>query len=115
MTYQEKLKDPRWQKRRLEVFNKAMWKCEDCWANDKELQVHHCYYIRSLQPWEHGDDLLICVCPECHKQRQEKEEAVHVAVGRWLRTVPPDNIEEAAWEFCDAVIQQNNKTKYTIP
>lgn len=115
MTYAEKLKDPRWQKRRLEVFNKADWKCEDCGAGDKELQVHHCYYIRSLEPWEHGNDLLICVCPDCHKKRQAKEEAIHVSVGQWLREVPAWDLETAAWEFCDAVVKRLNQERKQTP
>lgn len=53
--YQRKLKDPRWQKRRLELLNKAGWKCEEpaCLkgiisaqdgSDPPSLQTHHLYY-----------------------------------------------------------------------
>jgi 5-methylcytosine-specific restriction endonuclease McrA len=29
-TYGDKLKDPRWQKRRLEIFKRDEWTCQQC-------------------------------------------------------------------------------------
>lgn len=44
MTYSEKLKDPRWQRKRLEILEAAKFKCEDCGNSKNTLTVHHCYY-----------------------------------------------------------------------
>lgn len=66
-TYAEKLKDPRWQKRRLEVFNREDWTCESCGSKDKTLCVHHDIYIAGLEPWEHDDVCLRCFCEDCHE------------------------------------------------
>jgi hypothetical protein len=60
--YTQKLKNPKWQKRRLAVLERAKWRCEDCGEDASELQVYHCAYVRALEPWEHGDDLLMCLC-----------------------------------------------------
>ena len=64
MTYAEKLKDPRWQKKRLEIFNRDNWKCTKC-GNDKiTLAVHHESY--SGNPWEVSNDKLTTICEPCH-------------------------------------------------
>ena len=34
-TYAEKLKHPKWQKRRLEKMQGAGWHCEKCWETEK--------------------------------------------------------------------------------
>lgn len=63
--YANKLLDPRWQKKRLEVLNAAGWKCSRCGASDKTLHVHHPHYIAGREPWDYDD--LISLCDDCHK------------------------------------------------
>lgn len=66
-TYAEKLTDPRWQKKRLEILNRAQWKCEVC-GNDKEsLHCHHCVSYRRIEPWEYEDHEYQCLCETHHK------------------------------------------------
>jgi hypothetical protein len=65
MSYRDKLKDPRWQKKRLEVFSKAGWKCKKCNRADLQLHVHHLIYLR-IEPWEYSDDELEALCERCH-------------------------------------------------
>lgn len=48
MTYKEKLKDPRWQKKRLEIFDRDGWKCVECGDKDSTLNVHHIFYLSGL-------------------------------------------------------------------
>ena len=63
--YSELLKDPRWQKKRLEVFNRDNFTCRYC-GNDKDtLNVHHLEYRG--YPWEVPLDKLITSCQKCHK------------------------------------------------
>lgn len=64
MTYAEKLKDPRWQKKRLEILSRDGFSC--WWCGDKEttLHVHHEAY--SGEPWEIPEYCLITLCEECH-------------------------------------------------
>ena len=38
-TYLEKLKDPRWQKKRLEILERDGWKCMACGEKEKTLRV----------------------------------------------------------------------------
>lgn len=66
MTYSEKLKDPRWQRRRLEILERDGWKCRQCESEDRTLHVHHCYYIKGREPWEYAEELLFSLCENCH-------------------------------------------------
>ena len=64
MTYSEKLKDPRWQRKRLEVLNRANFSCEKCQDHASTLHVHHKYYVSNRLPWEYPDWCLIALLAE---------------------------------------------------
>lgn len=70
-TYAEKLKDPRWQRRRLEILSAADFKCRDCGSGEKTLHVHHVRYLPGREPWEYPDELLRSVCEDCHRIHTE--------------------------------------------
>lgn len=67
--YFQKLKDPRWQKLRLEVFNRDEFRCKNCGDDDKTLNVHHISY--KGEPWDQHIDLLVTLCENCHKYESE--------------------------------------------
>jgi 5-methylcytosine-specific restriction endonuclease McrA len=66
-TYARLLKDPRWQKKRLEVFNRDRWTCQGCRATTKELQVHHTRYAAGGMPWDVPLRDLVTLCIDCHR------------------------------------------------
>ena len=66
MKYSEKLKDPGWQKLRLEVFERDEWTCQGCGDNESTLNVHHCYYESQKEPWEYPLKALTTLCDNCH-------------------------------------------------
>lgn len=66
MTYSEQLKHPMWQRRRLEILNRAGFKCERCESDDKTLHVHHKQYRKGAKAWEYEDRDLIALCEDCH-------------------------------------------------
>jgi hypothetical protein len=70
-TYSEKLKDPRWQKMRLQILERDEWCCQRCFESEKTLHVHHLRYIPGRDPWDYGQDLLITLCMECHENEKE--------------------------------------------
>ena len=67
-TYEKKLADPRWQKKRLEIFNRDNWKCQHCGNATLQLEIHHTEYFEKKEPWEYPADMLITVCHGCHKE-----------------------------------------------
>jgi len=66
-TYSEKLKNPKWQRKRLEVLNKANFTCELCHDIEETLQVHHLQYLSGKEPWEYTLDNFKCLCATCHE------------------------------------------------
>jgi len=64
MEYKNKLKDPRWQKKRLKIFERDGWKCKECGHDDLELHVHHEKY--GGDPWDIPDKFLKTLCKTCH-------------------------------------------------
>lgn len=69
MNYLEQLKHPKWQRRRLEILQRADFRCESCNADDKTLHVHHKRYRAGAMAWEYGDDDLIALCEPCHQKQ----------------------------------------------
>lgn len=65
--YKALLQLPQWQKKRLEVLEAAGWKCSECGAEDRQLQVHHKRYIAGAKPWECESDDLAVLCDRCHE------------------------------------------------
>ncbi len=83
MTYQEKFKDPRWQKKRLKIMERASFTCEGgCLSKDKTLNVHHGYYEKGFEPWEYNDDTLWCFCDDCHIKIQEELRDLHFQLAK---------------------------------
>jgi 5-methylcytosine-specific restriction endonuclease McrA len=66
-TYWELLKDPRWQRKRLEVMERDGFACVYCDSAEKTLNVHHSYYERGNAPWEYPDSSLHTLCEDCHR------------------------------------------------
>lgn len=80
MTYVEKLKDPRWQKKRLEILNRDEWKCRVCGDKTSTLHVHHLDYKNGKEPWDYNNDTFIAICEDCHESehrtRKEYEQSL---------------------------------------
>lgn len=73
VNYAEMLKDPRWQKKRLEVMQRDGFRCQHCLSNKKELQVHHIVYRKGAKPWEYDNKDLITLCKQCHELETEEK------------------------------------------
>ena len=76
MKYAEKFKDPRWQKKRLEICELHEWECENCGAKDKTLHVHHKYYEAGREPWDYLEDDLMCLCETCHNTEHRSQKII---------------------------------------
>lgn len=71
-TYYEKLKDPQWQKKRLEVMQANDFCCEVCGDNEATLNVHHKEYFKGHEPWEYEINQLACLCESCHECQHDE-------------------------------------------
>uniref|UniRef100_A0A6M3JBN4 Putative HNH endonuclease n=1 Tax=viral metagenome TaxID=1070528 RepID=A0A6M3JBN4_9ZZZZ len=71
MKYSEKLLDPRWQKLRLEVFERDEWTCRNCQDTETTLTVHHLSYSPGKEPWDYPIDNFLTLCKTCHENEFE--------------------------------------------
>lgn len=72
--YWQKLKDPRWQKKRLEILERDKWSCQFCdrgELDEVELHVHHKGYKWGNEPWDYPNWNFIALCADCHKTETE--------------------------------------------
>jgi len=72
MTYLDKLKDPKWQKKRLLILQRDEFTCQNCFSDKETLHVHHLIYSDG-SPWDIDDKHLITLCENCHKSITEEE------------------------------------------
>lgn len=77
--YQKKLLDPRWQKKRLKIFERDGWKCTimGCTHTNLPLHVHHIKYMPG-DPWDIPDKYLKTMCEFHHTKAHEK------SVNKWM-------------------------------
>ena len=67
MTYSDKLRNPRWQKRRLQILARDAFTCALCGDTETELHVHHNRYTAyGTPPWLYDDEDLVTLCAHCH-------------------------------------------------
>ena len=66
MNYQQKLKSPKWQRKRLEIFNRDNFTCRLCSDTETELQVHHTKYT-GKEPHNEPSKNLVTLCSDCHQ------------------------------------------------
>jgi hypothetical protein len=79
-TYYEKLKDPRWQRKRLEVMNRDDFTCLSCGSKDKTLNVHHKTYRKGAEPWDYDNDNFATYCEDCHKEIHNFMDDIKMAI-----------------------------------
>lgn len=101
-TYAQQLKDPRWQKRRLEILSKADFRCVNCDAKDKTLHVHHKIYRKGCLAWEYADEDLESLCEDCH----EFETLVRAELNELLGRLSSGEIEQLVG-YAKAMIVQH--------
>jgi hypothetical protein len=77
--YQDKLKDPRWQRKRLEVFQSADWRCQLCGETEKPLHAHHCYYQKRRDPWDYPPGAIIALCEDCHQKHHKGKKHANIS------------------------------------
>ncbi len=68
LSYGQLLRDPRWQRKRLEIMGRDDFKCRLCGDAGNTLNVHHLWYRRGADPWDYPDTALVTTCEGCHEE-----------------------------------------------
>jgi hypothetical protein len=110
--YSETLKDPRWQKRRLEIMERDRWKCAFCGDKKTTLHVHHIKYERDRSPWAYDDLELITLCEQCHRAVHSKHpdvmRLVYMMLWFWVQLQHENELHKKAQSWEIAAIMRSN-------
>ncbi len=104
ITYIEKLRDPRWQKKRLEILSRDNFSCRMCDCKEKTLHVHHCGYSCDYKnPWEYPGSYLLTLCEDCHDHetqflKDSKNELLNFCSSYGYTTDDYDCLSDALFE-----------------
>jgi 5-methylcytosine-specific restriction endonuclease McrA len=71
MKYTDKLKDQRWNQKRLEILRRDEYTCQYCGLKETELHVHHIVYQSGKEPWESLSADLLTLCEACHEAEHD--------------------------------------------
>ena len=109
--YAEQCRKPAWQKKRLQILERAGWKCQYCKAEDQTLAIHHRYYVKGRAPWEYPDFALVAVCEDCHAgQRAFEKENVPLS-GRFMDVMFSPLGDEAILDIVLCTVGTQGMTK----
>jgi hypothetical protein len=75
-SYGEMLRDPRWQRKRLEIMERDKFTCRECQSTTRTLNVHHINYVSGRAPWDYPDTNFRTLCDVCHEQLETDIRAV---------------------------------------
>jgi len=94
MTYSEKLKDPRWQKKRLEIMQRDEFMCQLCQETEETLVIHH--YKYSGEPWDVEDKYLMTLCESCHESEHRDMKENKKLLDESMAGLPADSYRGVA-------------------
>lgn len=109
-TYSEKLRDPRWQRKRLEIMERDEFKCRICGDDKTTLHIHHIRYLRGREPWEYREFYLVTLCEHCHAA--EESEIKAQTTQRKRDPKPPRFVEESP-EYTPEELEEMNREPST--
>jgi hypothetical protein len=121
LEYRLQLKDPRWQRRRLERLQLAHFACEECASTKKTLHVHHKKYRTGAPPWDYVDSELEVLCEDCHEARHfekpsaadmELEERIARAYAAML-DAPTQDAKRAQADHMTWLVRQRSPAQIT--
>jgi hypothetical protein len=108
-TYSDLLKDPRWQRKRLEIFERDNWTCLKCNDSSNTLHVHHTSYIKGRAPWEYEGEYFETLCVSCHDKEHNKVIEPEERVWRWEIKQHQDSHITAIQTHIDILMQRLSK------
>jgi hypothetical protein len=94
--YWEKLRDPRWQRKRLEAMEAAEFSCEMCCDDKSTLNVHHKAYFKGREPGDYDVDQLCVLCEACHEDYHSGEDVLSLLFSRLALDGPQGRITAAS-------------------
>lgn len=109
MTYSDKLKSPKWQKKRLEILQLFNFCCLHCGDKENELHVHHKYYLKGNDVWDYPVDCFTVLCKDCH---ESEESALKVNSEKLIQSLRASGADSWCINFLsETILDANNEYK----
>lgn len=108
-SYSELLKDPRWQRKRLEILQRSDFSCETCSETERTLHVHHKTYRTGAMPWEYDDSELESICERCHQRTHDLRNSLKRSIAR----MDLGDLERVVG-YVDALLLQSDWDDHTL-
>lgn len=109
-TYQAQLRDPRWQKRRLEIMERDGFRCLRCGDERTTLNVHHLFYEKDVMAWEYPEWSLITLCEPHHAEEEKFKTQADWNLVAAFRRLGADNRALGRFTLMLADIATNGRT-----
>ena len=84
--YFQKLRDPRWQRKRLEVMQRDGFACKYCRDSESTLNVHHILYVKKVEPWDYPDEFIVTLCEKCHSETHDVQQLGKLLMDVFMET-----------------------------
>jgi len=112
--YFESFKDPRWQKKRLEILERDDFECIVCGDKKAQLHAHHTIYFENSYPWEYPNRCIKTLCDKCHTDEHESLFDCLKQMSHTLRYL--GYLSDDIWNLSDMLgsIKANHNTKDNI-
>lgn len=114
MTYSERLKNPKWQRKRLEIMERDGFACVKCGNKKETLNVHHVRYKRNTDPWDYSNINLITLCVSCHGVEHAPPK-VYDTSGKYTHLITPPIKDEAISKIDEEIFNLQNRLKLDLP
>lgn len=100
-TYSRMLKDERWLAKRRNILVRDNYTCQSCGSNEKEMQVHHEFYLKGKAPWDYPDQVLVTLCRGCHEDEEHGRKNVYRDFTNAVADAgfTNDDIRKLTWTF----------------
>lgn len=111
----EQYRDPRWQKKRLEIMERDEFACQMCSDSKSVLNVHHRYYTPTHKVWDYPNEALVTLCESCHSgEKVSMEEYTSLMVNTLKQKFFADDIRELASGFYKMPVFHQSDVMATI-
>lgn len=114
--YLAKLRDPQWQKMRLQVLERDHWACQSCFDTKSTLNVHHLWYAAGRDPWDYPVEALVTLCEFCHQTETEALPASAAYLIHVLKTMgaTASRFDELADAFPPSFLPVGNPINWSV-
>jgi len=116
MEYTDKLKNPHWQRKRLEIMQRDDFTCQMCKDTETTLNIHHKKYFKDKEPWDIDNKYLITLCEDCHNEIEQLKNDNKNLIYNKIRIYKSNNWQEKNFimfvsykEICSMRIYNKNK------